>query len=354
MIRAGKLFDQVRDRMYFVDMAETVETKSRANRWLGKAGFWMMPVCWPFVGTAMIFTGIAALSLENWIPDIFTNFYAQYFILELAFCLALTLAGRRWQALSVAPFLAICLAKIVFLYIPEASRASASSKFATESRLGILQINLNSKNRSYDLVKKCIGRYSPDIILLEEVDKGWAEQSRYWLERGYKIAGESVREDNFGIIVMSRLPVLESRMVTIGYMRLPAVTATLEKGGKKFSFIGAHVFPPISEHYFRERNLQYNEIALHKRNLSKSLIIAGDMNTSAWSPYFSELLRNSGLKDSARGFGLQATWPQFLGPFGIGIDHCLVSDDFKVLRRETGPNVGSDHLPLFVELGIEK
>ncbi len=34
------------------------------------------------------------------------------------------------------------------------------------------------------------------------------------------------------------------------------------------------------------------------------------------------------------------------------IDHCLVSSDIRVIGVQTGEDVGSDHLPLLVELEI--
>jgi endonuclease/exonuclease/phosphatase (EEP) superfamily protein YafD len=37
---------------------------------------------------------------------------------------------------------------------------------------------------------------------------------------------------------------------------------------------------------------------------------------------------------------------------GIPIDHVLVTPDLVPLRVERGPDVGSDHFPLFVELAL--
>jgi endonuclease/exonuclease/phosphatase family metal-dependent hydrolase len=36
----------------------------------------------------------------------------------------------------------------------------------------------------------------------------------------------------------------------------------------------------------------------------------------------------------------------------IPIDHCLVSPDIDVLRMRTGRNIGSDHLPIIVDMTI--
>jgi len=48
------------------------------------------------------------------------------------------------------------------------------------------------------------------------------------------------------------------------------------------------------------------------------------------------------------------SWPAFLffKWLMIPIDHCLVSNDIRVVDVKTGASIGSDHLPLIVELEI--
>ena len=71
-----------------------------------------------------------------------------------------------------------------------------------------------------------------------------------------------------------------------------------------------------------------------------------------WSLPLRRLIRQTGLRDSALGFGVQPTWPAGMLLARIQIDQCLVSEDLKVVRRDVGPDVGSDHLPLVVELAL--
>jgi len=37
----------------------------------------------------------------------------------------------------------------------------------------------------------------------------------------------------------------------------------------------------------------------------------------------------------------------------IPIDHCMVSSDIRVVSAQTGERIGSDHLPLIVELEMK-
>jgi endonuclease/exonuclease/phosphatase (EEP) superfamily protein YafD len=79
--------------------------------------------------------------------------------------------------------------------------------------------------------------------------------------------------------------------------------------------------------------------------------MVGDFNVTPWSPLFADLLRDSGLADSCRGFGWQPTWPTRLpAMFRIPIDHCLHGAGVAIVDRRVGPEIGSDHLPLLLEL----
>jgi endonuclease/exonuclease/phosphatase (EEP) superfamily protein YafD len=42
----------------------------------------------------------------------------------------------------------------------------------------------------------------------------------------------------------------------------------------------------------------------------------------------------------------------YLGSLMIPIDHCLVSEDIRVINASTAEGIGSDHLPLIVELEL--
>ena len=100
--------------------------------------------------------------------------------------------------------------------------------------------------------------------------------------------------------------------------------------------------------------------ARHERFLSlagasiraaKSGIVLGDLNTTPWSAGYRELLEEAGLEDTREGYGLQTTWPSFLpAALRIPVDHVLVTPDLAAADRQVGPEVGSDHLPVWVEL----
>ena len=83
------------------------------------------------------------------------------------------------------------------------------------------------------------------------------------------------------------------------------------------------------------------------------LVAVGDFNSTAWSPYFSDLLNQTRLHDARLGFGLQPTWPTRQILLRIPIDHALVSEEVTVHDFRAGPDVGSDHFPVILDLSFE-
>lgn len=81
-------------------------------------------------------------------------------------------------------------------------------------------------------------------------------------------------------------------------------------------------------------------------------MVLGDLNVTPWSHVFRDLLKRTGLIDSAQGWGIQPTWPSGAVLLRIPIDHCLHSPDVAIVNREIGENVGSDHFPVIVDFFI--
>jgi endonuclease/exonuclease/phosphatase (EEP) superfamily protein YafD len=89
----------------------------------------------------------------------------------------------------------------------------------------------------------------------------------------------------------------------------------------------------------------------------------GDLNITMWSPYYRRFVSKTGLWNTRQGSGILPTWrpvkirfwrlPSALSwLLALPIDHCLVSPAIAVPQIRPGPDVGSDHLPLIVDLRL--
>ena len=79
-------------------------------------------------------------------------------------------------------------------------------------------------------------------------------------------------------------------------------------------------------------------------------LLVGDFNLTPYSPHFSDLLARTGMVDARRRQGLSATWPTWVVPLQVPIDHCIADPSLAVVGVRRGPVVGSDHYPVEITL----
>jgi endonuclease/exonuclease/phosphatase (EEP) superfamily protein YafD len=211
-------------------------------------------------------------------------------------------------------------------------------------------INVNSELGDPRLVLDAISAEQPEILVLEEVTASWMRAMGgltnalpYWVA--------SPREDNFGIALFSNHPLLAKNILFLGEAELPSILASVTLDGRVVEILATHPLPPVGATYTALRNEQLDRVAECVKDRSP-LLLLGDLNMTPWSPSFRRFLEQSGLQDSANGYGLQPSWPTQFSPLGIPIDHCLYSRDIHITHRRTGSRVGSDHLPLIIDFTL--
>lgn len=85
-------------------------------------------------------------------------------------------------------------------------------------------------------------------------------------------------------------------------------------------------------------------------------VLVGDYNQTPWCPRLSELIAQTGLRDTSRQRGLTYTYPgdvPVVGRLiGIPIDHCLHTPDLACAATWVGDAAGSNHRPVWAEIGF--
>lgn len=242
---------------------------------------------------------------------------------------------------------------VAHLWVLMPAFLSASSGLQTNTTYhsvrGMLA-NVNSMNKNASLLIRSIRKHSPGFVVLLEVSHDWKEALQP-LKKVFPYSLIHPRLDNFGIALLSRFPAQISLPV-IGEAGFPSIMAKIQRRGTSFTVVGTHPLPPISGETARLRDQQFDALANVMRSLKGPAMLVGDLNMSPWSPSFHKLLKNSGLKDSSRGFGFQASWPAGFPPLYTPIDHVLLSPTITVKHRAIGPPIGSDHFPVLFEVNI--
>ena len=303
---------------------------------------------------ALVFLTVCShLGSYGWQFDLLSHFRVQYAALWVFGVLFWgVLRAKAWTV--VALLMSFVEGYQAFPFIgPSASLSNPKQLESAEPptnagrtiRFGAL--NVRTSNRQFERAREEILKWSPDLIVLTEVDQGWLD-SLTVLKADYPHFIGQPRSNNFGIALYSKLPLRDPKFIELGKARLLAIDATVEVAGVPIRVFGAHVLPPMSDESTAERNLEIKDLT-SALPAGQNVVVLGDFNITPFSVEFKKFLASASLTDSLVGQGWQPTWPTHFPFPSIAIDHCLYRGALDFQRRSTGQPVGSDHLPIFAD-----
>jgi endonuclease/exonuclease/phosphatase (EEP) superfamily protein YafD len=137
----------------------------------------------------------------------------------------------------------------------------------------------------------------------------------------------------------------------------PLLKATVNVGNKTVHLLCFHAIRPQNAGSVAYQRTEFAALAHWSQQMEqqnkRNLIIIGDFNSTPWASPFRDLMQHSTLVNSIADYGWQPTWHSALPRFlQLPIDHCLHSHSITTFYREIGPDVGSDHVPLRLEVRV--
>jgi endonuclease/exonuclease/phosphatase (EEP) superfamily protein YafD len=295
------------------------------------------------VGTIVSILSLLGLfGFAGWGFDIFSHFRLQY-LLALFVCLLLSLKRSKVLLSVWSIFAFMNLLPVASLYMPAPAANLASP------RLKLLSLNLNSiSNRDYARAAACIRSFDPDLISLQEVNAAFG---KYLTENlaAYKFNQLLTNEQYEGMGLLSKFPITKTAAYRFG-KNCPVLSAVARTSLGDIQVLAVHPLPPYGWDWWRQEVLFFEALAGLCRERTNSFVVMGDFNATAYGYHLNHLKSITHLQDSCNGFGVQPTWPSGFAPMAIAIDHCLFSGDLLAVAHKVGPDISSDHLPLYVEL----
>lgn len=274
-----------------------------------------------------------------WPCTLIEHFRLQYLIAGLAVVAAAAAFARRgWLDAALIAWL-VDLA----ILVPD---LGATARPHGGAHVRILFANVLASNPHHDRVAALIRTTDPDIVALVETRAPWFEQLAPALAGYAKL--EHPRADNFGLGLYVK-GTLAGGVEHLGG-ELPTIVATAGVRGHELTVVVTHPWPPVTAWAEAAQEAHLAAVAHRLRALPRPLVFAGDLNATPWSRVFRKLVGTAGLCDTRAGFGYQGSYPAGSVLRRIPIDHVLVSCDVGVRDRAIGPDVGSDHLPVIVDL----
>jgi endonuclease/exonuclease/phosphatase (EEP) superfamily protein YafD len=281
----------------------------------------------------------------SWRLELASHFRVQYFWALTAAAVLLAFCRQAKLAVVAAVLAMVNLAIIAPLYIGPAQRAP------TGPTLRAMSLNVHYLNHNYGATLELIVIEQPDFVALFEVTPEWLDALDF-LTPDYPHQHRLPDDGGGGIALYSRHAIVDLD-VHGEEAFAPTIVARVRVPGGPLTLLCTHPASPSSAENAGMRDRQLMQAGELARSTLGAVVLVGDLNTTSWSPTFHDLLRVSGLRDSRRGFGVEASWPSLpLAVLRIPIDHCLVSPSVTILDRRIGPPVGSDHLPVFVDFAL--
>jgi endonuclease/exonuclease/phosphatase (EEP) superfamily protein YafD len=290
-----------------------------------------------------IATLLGYLDRLSWFFELGTFFRVQYAVLLVVLALG-ALVVRDVLAAAVAVALAaINLGTIAPHWTPR-----SPGLLVGRDHVRLVFANVDVSNHDHRKVAAYVDRVHADLIGITELSPAWLAALSRPL-RKYRYRAVSVRDDAYGIGLFSRRP-LVGRVEHFPADGPPSIVATFRLAGRPVTLVVTHPHTPFGPHAGSLHQRQLRALAAARPSWHDRALLCGDLNTPPWSGPLRRLMRRAHLSDSHRGYGFESSWPTWAWPLRVPIDNCLVSSGLAVVARSRGPDVGSDHFPLNVEL----
>ncbi|MGH3651067.1 MAG: endonuclease/exonuclease/phosphatase family protein [Acidimicrobiia bacterium] len=308
----------------------------------------MIVVAIPAVALAVVSLA-AFLGRWVWWLDVLANFRAQYVVALALFGLVIMMSKWRRTGYVILAVGLVNLVVVLPLFIGSPAEASVDAP-----SLRVMSFNLLSTNESYSEVIDYIATVNPDLVLLHEASRPW-EVAMESGELDYEIIRPRSDDLIFGTLLLVRGKSVEA--ISYGFAaaspRAVELNFTPEGWESRLSVLGTHPLAPTGQERADLRDAQLGFAGDWAAGRTGAFIVVGDFNATPWSSPFRRLIGSAKLSNSQRGFGLQ---PSFSVDSNlllrVPIDHLLHSEALEVTGRQLGPNLGSDHFPLLVDLQL--
>lgn len=290
-------------------------------------------------------TLLALLAPLGWPFELFVHFRVQYAAVALAL-LPLLLWMRR-------PGYAAFAAALALFHIAPAVRNALADPPATDCAgpsLTVVTANVRYRNEDRGRFVDWLNGHPADLVVVQEVTAAWAEELAR-LE-SYPYQERLVREDPYGIAVLSRWPLESVQPADFAGDGLPSLVGRLEVGGRQLMFVGLHTHWPVLPRLAGARDESLREVARLVRGQERPAIVLGDLNLTPYSPAFPRFEEAAGVRDVMDGRRWRPTWRAGFWPLALRIDHVLASGGICVEQAEVGPPIGSDHRPVIARLRL--
>lgn len=258
--------------------------------------------------------------------------------------LVLVLAGARWRGLML--MLVVVAGGVQGAnFLAEFQDRRVDHADAPLAQFRFLSFNVLADNPQGAALVEAIVADPPDVMLVME-SPGVAP----YMEQLEEVLPHRIgctRPGLCDISLLSRFPFEVADIKLLQPLaRERLVTGQIRVDGQVVTIVGVHLTKP---YYDNIAGIELAVIDRHLRRIEGPLVLAGDFNSASWSE---PLVRIGRQQQLAPGPVQPATWPVRLGWLGLPIDNVFTRGSAQIMTLEAGDNHGSNHRPLWAEIGL--
>ena len=293
------------------------------------------------------FLGATILTLfapVHWLADLLANLRMQQLIGLLA-TLVLCLLHRRPKSIAIV----VALIAVQIPWFVSASPQADTTQQNNRETLSITFANVLTQNTRHREIIMDLTSRNPDIIAVVELSSSLAAKLTTEIAAEFPYALLRPQDNgNFGIGLFSKYPLHDQEVFELN-VPIESIAVTVTITDQDYRIFVTHPLPPMGPSAFADRNLHLKQLADRTRTFQTqspptAVVLVGDLNLTPWSPIFTDVEQASRLMRACERFDITPTWYRYPGfPFGLVLDHGLISDHLSCLAHLVGPDIGSDH-----------
>ncbi|QQG35910.1 MAG: endonuclease/exonuclease/phosphatase family protein [Micavibrio aeruginosavorus] len=298
----------------------------------------------------LLAVGLSFLARVHWLADIFSHFLIQYII-------GAVVLGSFYAMIRTWPMAGL-MALILFVSLHEIRRPVTPSSNVVPA-ISVMQYNRLIAQTNHDVLIEFITKTHPaDIIVIQEAGAEMGKVIDH-VKDIYPYYINETRSHAFGMVILTRYPITDRKFIPLPGPILDnfLLRASIDIPGSEENLVlyALHAVPPTDNIPWAQRNSELQRASTYvAQDNSPYIIMAGDWNITPYSPFFQDFLTATRLNYQETQLYPPVTWPSTfrLPVFQVGIDHILSSDSLKLIRKETGSPMSSDHYPLIATFGL--
>lgn len=284
------------------------------------------------------------LARFGWPFELAASLLPQIGAVALLLTLSLFLLGRPGSALIALGVGALCAYGARDLFAP-------ATPPLPERDVRIVWANLLGEPDAFARVMRLAATENADLVVLAEFP------TRMSLDEALPLAGSYAHHagrpgaDGVNVAMFSRLPLADLEAIHAPqHPRRQGIAASIVTTHGALRVIGVHPAVPAIPRAQAGRDDTIARAAAHMRTHGPSVLM-GDFNTVPWSTAITSALADGAVTRAQTGW--RSTWASPLPVLGLPIDHAFAASGARISAR-VGPGVGSDHLPLIIDVALPR